>query len=1055
MIRDVAVWGLLAIAQAAQAAQAAQTDGTGAASAPAIAETPPRDPAIDEANALFSSGKADEARAKLTAAAHEAEAAGGGDLAARRWSALASAEAGLSRFDDALAARERELLLRRASHSGDDSDVARTLNWIAFCLSELGRAGEALPRYEEALAMRERLFPGDHPAVATSLGNVAACLDSLGRSADALPVHERSLAMHRRLFPGDHPDVVLTLSNLASCLDVLGRSADSLPRHEEALAMCRRLFPGDSWDVAATLGNVASCLGDLGRFAEALPRFEEALAMCRRLFPDGHRNVALALNNVAFCLRSLGRTAEALPKFEEVLAMRRRLYPGDHPAVATSLNNVGSCLDALDRSAEALPRIEEALAMRKRLFPGDHPAVAVTLGNLGSCLDALGRSAEALPHLEESLAMRRRLFPGDHPDTARSLDNLALCLETLGRRAEALPRYEEAVAMYRRLYPSGHPHSVQTLVGAASLRAGDADAQDAVAALLSEAIEIVERTRLAARSLDPEARSRYTRELRRTDPYAPARRLEAARGRPEAAFAFAERARGRFFLDLLEGASFDPLEEAERRVHDDEAAAAAIVALRDALARVDQEDARLTNAVTRLASDTGLTADERERRRAALAPDFAKLVEERARCSAERARVIAGVVPVLEPAAPEAVRAALAPGELLLMFALDDVQSHLFVVDSRSIEATPIPASRAEVALAIDALCRSGPAASTARGKQIAPRREADAAPRSSDLFARLVPDAVWKRVRGASRVFVIPDGALHRYPLEALDVAPGRAWLDDGPPIAYAPSATVFAWLRRQRDTLRKETTALDLVALGDAKFAAVDPGAREAPDSAASAASSERQDAVSRDGGLERFGKLPSLPATRTEVEAITRSFAAADLTVRVLLGAEATEANLFRLSPEARYLHLATHGLFDEVAGRSFSAVALTLPAAATADDDGFLKLDDLLHRWRGRLASCRMVVLSACDTQVGVEQRDEAPFALSFGFVFAGTSSVVSSLWQVDDASTAELMSDFYARLAQAGATADRLAEFTAARKALKAKGASLRQWAPFVYVGSPN
>src|SRR6185295_12330838 len=93
----------------------------------------------------------------------------------------------------------------------------------------------------------------------------------------------------------------------------------------------------------------------------------------------------------------------------------------------------------------------------------------------------------------------------------------------------------------------------------------------------------------------------------------------------------------------------------------------------------------------------------------------------------------------------------------------------------------------------------------------------------------------------------------------------------------------------------------------------------------------------------------------------------------------------------------------------------------------EDDGLLKLGDLLERWRGRLASCRLVVLSACRTSVGPTRRDDAPQALPFGFLYAGASSVISSLWAVDDASTRELMTEFYRHLL-AGET-DRLGAFT--------------------------
>jgi len=174
-----------------------------------------------------------------------------------------------------------------------------------------------------------------------------------------------------------------------------------------------------------------------------------------------------------------------------------------------------------------------------------------------------------------------------------------------------------------------------------------------------------------------------------------------------------------------------------------------------------------------------------------------------------------------------------------------------------------------------------------------------------------------------------------------------------------------------------------------------------------------------------------------------------------VQVLLGADAPEAQLFHAASKGAFVHLATHGLAQEYEGQSFSALALTMPAQRSDADNGFLTLEDLLARWRDRLSSCRMIVLSACRTAIGAGQRDEAPHALPLGFLYAGASSVIASLWSVQDQATAELMSDFYRRLQQAGPDADRLLLFTEARKALAKKHPDPFFWAPFLYYGSPE
>ena len=64
---------------------------------------------------------------------------------------------------------------------------------------------------------------------------------------------------------------------------------------------------------------------------------------------------------------------------------------------------------------------------------------------------------------------------------------------------------------------------------------------------------------------------------------------------------------------------------------------------------------------------------------------------------------------------------------------------------------------------------------------------------------------------------------------------------------------------------------------------------------------------------------------------------------------------------------------------------------------------------------------LVVLSACRTGLGKDVRGEGLIGLTRGFMHAGASSVVASLWKVDDEATAELMKNFYANMLQKGMT----------------------------------
>lgn len=137
----------------------------------------------------------------------------------------------------------------------------------------------------------------------------------------------------------------------------------------------------------------------------------------------------------------------------------------------------------------------------------------------------------------------------------------------------------------------------------------------------------------------------------------------------------------------------------------------------------------------------------------------------------------------------------------------------------------------------------------------------------------------------------------------------------------------------------------------------------------------------------------------------------------------------------------LHLATHAAFNGRSERSFIVTK-----------DGPLLLSELralIEANRSRGEELALIVLSACETAVG---DDQASMGLAGTAVQAGAQSAVASLWQVDDAGTAELMRQFYGFIRQGQGKAEALRN---AQLALMAKGEELgdpRIWAAFTLLG---
>jgi CHAT domain-containing protein len=218
---------------------------------------------------------------------------------------------------------------------------------------------------------------------------------------------------------------------------------------------------------------------------------------------------------------------------------------------------------------------------------------------------------------------------------------------------------------------------------------------------------------------------------------------------------------------------------------------------------------------------------------------------------------------------------------------------------------------------------------------------------------------------------------------------------------VSYAPSGTIFAWLRERSSHPRDGAAAPRLLALGDPSY--------NQP---------TRNDPLAMRG---RGAALDALPGTRSEVEAIATLFDRAT----VLLGSQASEQELDHLvaSHDLRsfqFVHIAAHGeMHPTIALRSRIFLArdrLPDPLERVVEGkpyyDGELTAEQIRRTWT---LNADLVTLSACETALGKPSGGEGFLGFSQALLLCGAHSLLLSQWKVDDRATALLMTRFYQNL----------------------------------------
>ncbi len=304
-----------------------------------------------------------------------------------------------------------------------------------------------------------------------------------------------------------------------------------------------------------------------------------------------------------------------------------------------------------------------------------------------------------------------------------------------------------------------------------------------------------------------------------------------------------------------------------------------------------------------------------------------------------------------------------------------------------------------------------------------------------------------------AKRLVIVAPGVLAYLPFASLPVAEDHLPLVATHEIVNLPSASVLSAVRHE--TEGRKPASKTIAVLADPVFERSDPRvgrgvarAKAAAETtlAVTAENSVLTQAIRNVNPSSTRAGLSRLAFSRQEADAI---FAFASRQT----GFKATDFNASRATAisqqlaDYRILHFATHGLLNnehpELSGLVFSLVDETGRA-----EDGFLRLHEVFNL----KLNADLVVLSACETGLGKEIKGEGLIGLTRGFMYAGAPRVVTSLWNVDDLATAELMRLFYRGMLQESlrpAAALRAAQYELSRQK---RWSSPYFWAGFVLQG---
>ena len=787
---------------------------------------------------------------------------------------------------------------------------------------------------------------------------------------------------------------------------------------EEALRLWRELQDSDQeTDVLIQLGYIEY---RKGAWQEVLGFLTQAQHLVDE---ENHPyKMGQIVSGMAEAFSESGLPEAALPKYQQALEYYRR---SENPrAIAATFLGLGKTYLLTGKHREAIENLETARSQAEAI--DEQVVVAFCHYYLGQTYTGTRNFSSAMTHFQEALDFFIKMnIP---MEAARTRAWMGRVYEQQDNPADAKKFYQTSLTAFRELSDRVNESATLFALGNLEMKQKDLDrAED----YLKQSIEVTENLRRVSSSNDLTAAFSATVH-ERYESYIEClmrkRHEQSDDNLAMRAFEVSELARARSLAELLRATQTNLAPGVDPQLAEREKL------LRQSLTVKENEKIAL------------LSKEYRREELTALETKIAQLEAEYKEINDEIRARYPGFDRISRPTAwnLQQIQKEIVADDrtVLLEYSLGKEKSYVWAVTRDGMKSFELP-PQAEINKAAQDVYALLAQSAEADGKSLA---------QATQDLSRMVVGPVADQLR--SRLIVVADGALNYIPFQVLPAPLSDEPLVASHEVVNVPSASILGQLRLETERRGHPTEVL--AAFGDPVFASnyAQSVGRPSNEHIAAVETSEaaRWQHALRD--IEPVGDKidPSSiqPLFYSKLElAHLREIAGPKSFVAT--GFEASRERLEQTDlTKYAILHFATHGILDPKRPEN-SGLFLSMVDRNGRGQNGFIGLQDIyrLH------APVDLVVLSACRTGLGKDVRGEGLIGLTRGFMYAGASSVLASLWKVDDEATAELMKRFYANALQQRMTP---------AAALRAAQNSIRQepewrsphfWAAFTLQGEYN
>lgn len=875
-------------------------------------------------------------------------------------------------------------------------------------LYEQGKYAQALPYFEHGIEKGLSEYGKEDSHYAVALNNLGLWYWAVGNYAKAEELYLEAMEIDAKTIGKMHPDYALNTNNLAKLYMDMGDYSKAEPLCIETLKIQANSKSRQS-EYAISIDNLAGLYKTMGNYSKAIALYKQAIAILETAVGKEHKDYARVLNNFGSLYLVRGDYDRAEPLLTQAKDIRATVLGKKHLSYATSLDNLATLYLAKAKEKNVSPiAIKMSFSMAEKWYLESrdiranavgklHTSYATSLIHLAKLYQDLKEYAKAEPLFLEILNIRANVMGKTHPLYTASLWDLAQLYHEMGNDNSAEPLYLESinntVQQFNRYFPSLSEKEKQNFYLTTQLRFVNFEMfciqrQVKNPAILASLFNV----KLVTKGLLFNASNKMRQ------------RILSSKN----ATLIAQFNQWQSKKDFLSKVYQMTLAQKERSGLNEKV-------LEEEANRLEKELSLRSSLFTRANDNTLLKwEDVRQKLKSKeVAIEMIRTFEK----NGETFRIIYVALIVTNQTVKYPDIVVLSNGQ-----ELDEKYSKFY--------------------------------------RNAVKQKIRDE--RSYDQYWK----PLTKHLNGVKKVYFSADGVYHQINLNSLLNPATGGYVIDEVDVEVVSSTKELLAGARSTSTAVKEVTLFGFPNYNDEKAAIADSSR------GLSNVSAEIGE-LKMDSSQRFFNgeKINELPGTKVEVETIGALLKTKKIGKRMYVYNDATETQVKKLN-NPQVLHIATHGFFladlptskgSEFAGieakkirqnpllRSgllFAGVKNSFDKTKriNGEEDGILTAYEAMSL---DLEHTDLVVMSACETGLGVTSNGEGVYGLQRAFQVAGAKSVLMSLWTVSDEATQQLMTAFYQNWLEGKTKRE---AFRIAQLTLRTKFPEPYYWGAFVLIG---